>query len=228
MNKFSVLPVCFLLSACGTMSMTRETPVVKKRHDFSVGGGVIAMQTPYRGGSVREEKKPNAAFGAVRFGITDDIEVMGSGSAFLFAGSSFELRGKWRWLQRDKLSVATSAFFTTDNDTSQGSSVTYSTNGEGVSSAAGYAYSPAITPYAGAKIMQLNLHYRDTLVSRTIEHNTSGVIGAVFAGVTYQYFLFGVPYDMDFMLTVAMLPKEIGNDSSTPYPMATLSLWWRH
>jgi hypothetical protein len=210
------------------MSMTRETPVVKKRHDFSVGGGVIAMQSPYHGGVVREEKKPNAAFGAIRFGITDDIEVMGSGSAFLFAGSSFELRGKWRWLQRDKWSVASSAFITTDRDTSQCSSITYSTTGEGVSSALGYAYSPALTPYAGAKIMQLNLHYRDTYTNRVIEQNTTGMVGAVFAGVTYQYFMFGVPYDTDFMITVAMLPKEVGNDTLAPFPMATLSVWWRH
>lgn len=208
--------------------MTRETPVVKQRHDFSVGAGIIGMQTLYKGPYVREEKKPNAAFGAFRFGITDEIEVMASGSAFLFAGSSFELRGKWRWFRQNKWMVASSAFYTTDNDTSQGSSITYTTNGEGISTSLGYVYTPALTGYAGGKLMQMDFRSRDVFTTRTVEKTTTATVGAVFAGVTYQYFVFGVPYDTDFMLSVAMLPKELGNNSLTPYPMATLSVWWRH
>ncbi|MGZ3722144.1 MAG: hypothetical protein ACXVA9_04385 [Bdellovibrionales bacterium] len=229
MNKIIfVIIVPLLLTACGTLSMTRESPVVKKRHDFSIGAGAIYMQSPFHGSQVREEKKPNAAFGAVRFGLTDDIELMASGAALLFAGNSYEFRGKWRWFQRDKYTVASSLFYLTDNDTQQGSSITYATTGEGFSTALGYRYSPAITPYLGGKIIQLNLHYRDTYVRSAIDRNTNGTVAAVFAGVTYQYFMFGVPYDTDFMITVAMLPKEIGNDTLSPYPMATASVWWRH
>jgi hypothetical protein len=227
-KKFGFLFVSLTLTACGTLSMTRESPVVKGRHDYSIGVGAAYLATPYQGSKVREEKKTNAAFAAVRFGITNDIEVMASGSAFLFAGSSFEMRGKWRWWQNKKYMIASSVFYVTDNETGQGSSITYATTGEGISTTAGYRYTPAITPYAGAKLAQMNFHYRDTYRTSAVDRNTGGVVPAFYAGVTYQYFMFGVPYDTDFMITVAMLPKEIGNDTLTPYPMATLSVWWRH
>src|SRR5579872_1892341 len=99
------------LTACGSLSMTRETTVMKKQGDFSPSIGGSYFQSPYHGDGVRESKKGGSVFGLFRYGVTDDFELQAGGALLLFVGTSYELRAKYKWLKQDKYEVASSVYY---------------------------------------------------------------------------------------------------------------------
>jgi len=228
MTKLVVALVAILsLAACGSLSMTRESPVIKKKYDFSPGIGGGYFQSPYHGDGVREAKKGGTVFGLFRYGVTDNFEVQAGGAILFFVGTSYEFRAKYKFWDQGKWLATGSAYYLGDNDTPDMSGVGYKTSGPGVSATLGYRHDPAFTYYGGVKLNDLDFKYTDSVVKNT-NTDIKGIYPAGYAGVTYQYFIGEQPFETDAMFTLAAFPKSAGDSSMGIYPVGTVSFSWRH
>jgi hypothetical protein len=217
----------FFLAGCGSLSMTRESPVIKKQYDFSPGIGGGYFQSPYHGDGVREAKKGGTVFGLFRYGVTDNFEVQAGGAILFFVGSSYEFRGKYKFWDSGKYLATASAYYLADSDTPDLSGVGYKTSGFGASATLGWRHNPAFTYYGGIKLNDLSFQYSDSVVANSGK-NVKGIFPAGYAGVTYQYFIGGEPFETDAMFTLAAFPKSAGDSSFGAYPFGTVSFSWRH
>lgn len=234
MFRFELL--LFLFFTCqayafSNLSNTRESPIVKKQFDFSVGAGYTYLPTPFRGGSVDDEPSPTFLFLGGRFGLFDDLEVQLGGLIVPFGYSTKELRLKWRWLHQNEWMAASSFFAFDEGGRPEASGQDYGSRGWGASTTVGYSWTPAWTSYLGAKLIDLRLEYRDTLrtgAASDVSIESSSVVPSVFTGATYQFFLGPVPIDLDALIYVIPLRKDLAEDATRTELGLTLSLWWRH